>query len=135
MEKGYVHIGSVTSSSINYCAAYVITKTHYEYDRDDPRRPFALHSRRPALGARYVERYSRFHRDGRKNYAVRPFGAGKVSLPRYYKEKYSQNLTETFWQPKLENGLKKVHLMRVSLSRISDEKTHVRIYTSITDID
>ena len=86
-KKGHVHIGSVTSASINYCAAYVITKQHYEYDKDDPRRPFALHSRRPALGANYVERYSRYHRDGRKNHAVRPFGAGKVALPRYYKEK------------------------------------------------
>lgn len=86
-KKGHVHIGSVTSASINYCAAYVITKQQYDYERDDPRRPFALHSRRPALGANYVERYSRYNRDGRKNHAPRPFGGGKVSLPRYYKEK------------------------------------------------
>lgn len=64
-----------------------------------------------------------------------PSGQEKFHYQGTTKKKFSQNLTETFWQPKLENGLKKVHLMRVSLSRTSDDLTHVRIFTSITDID
>lgn len=86
-KKGHTHIGSVTSASINYCAAYVITKQQFDYEKDDPRRPFALHSRRPALGAGYIERYGKYHRMGLTNVAIRPFGAGKASLPRYYKER------------------------------------------------
>ncbi len=84
---GHVHIGDVTSASINYCAAYVITKQQFKYEKDDPRKPFALYSRRPALGAGYIERYGKYHRMGLKNLAIRPYGGGKTPLPRYYKER------------------------------------------------
>lgn len=83
---GFVHIGDVTSASINYCAAYVITKEHFKFDLDDVRRPFALMSRNPGIGVNYVERNKKYHRDGLKPYAVRQFGE-KVALPRYYSEK------------------------------------------------
>lgn len=83
---GHVHLGDITPASINYCAAYVITKEQQDFDIDDPRRPFSLMSRRPGLGLNYVDRMKKYHQKGKKPYGVRQFGE-KVPLPRYYSEK------------------------------------------------
>lgn len=84
---GFIHVGDVTSASINYCAAYVITRNQFDYEKDDPRRPFALYSRRPALGHSYIEKYKKYHRRGLINRGVRSHGKGFTTLPRYYKDK------------------------------------------------
>ncbi len=83
---GYVHIGDVTSASINYCAAYVVTKEQQEFEIGDPRRPFMVCSKNPGIGNSYIDKFRRYHKDGKKPHAVRQFGE-KVALPRYYSEK------------------------------------------------
>lgn len=83
---GFVHIGDVTSASINYCAAYVITKEQFKFARNDLRRPFSLTSRNPGLGANYIDKMKTYHRKSRDAYGVRRFGE-KVNLPRYYADK------------------------------------------------
>lgn len=83
---GFIHVGSVTSSSINYVAAYTITRSHYDFDKKDPRRPFSLSSRKPGIGYNYVETHKKYHQKSKTPFGVRDFGQ-RVSLPRYYKEK------------------------------------------------
>lgn len=85
-QYGFVHCGDVTSASINYCAAYVITKTHFKYEKNDPRRPFSLMSRRPGIGANYVTKFKAHHLATKDGYGYRQFGE-KTSMPRYFKEK------------------------------------------------
>lgn len=89
---GFTHIGDVTSASINYCAAYVITKEQFKFDLGDPRRPFATMSKRPGIGNNYISRYSDFHQKNKASYGIRQFGE-KVPLPRYYSEKIFDKIT------------------------------------------
>lgn len=84
---GNVDFGTVTSASINYCAAYVITKKHWLYEKDDPCRPFFLSSRRPGIGHSYIERNKDYHKKLISSIGIRRFGAGKVPIPRYYRDK------------------------------------------------
>lgn len=84
---GNCDFGTVTSASINYCAAYVITKEHYKYEKDDIMRPFMLSSRRPGLGHSYVDRMKNYHNRTLTPHGIRRFGQGKTKMPRFYTDK------------------------------------------------
>lgn len=79
---GNVLCGSVTPSSIHYVTKYVINR-HQEYEGREP--PFALMSKRPGIGARYLETHSKWHLEGMRNYAK--INGYQTRLPRYYKDR------------------------------------------------
>jgi len=70
---GLVHIGSVSPESIAYVCSYALKKGHYPRHA---RKPFALMSRRPALGADYLRTHTNFHRAGQP---ICPDGSGPSS--------------------------------------------------------
>lgn len=83
-DKGIVHVGTVTPSSIAYVTKYVITRDEYHWEQEQ--KPFALMSRRPGIGANYLATMRDYHKEGFKNHVTLP-GGEKQKLPRYYKDK------------------------------------------------
>lgn len=79
---GLTYIGSVTPASINYVTKYVINK-NAAYSGLDP--PFSLMSRRPGIGARYLQTHYKWHRDDMRNYAQ--VNGQLTRLPRFYKDR------------------------------------------------
>ena len=78
---GGIHIGEVNDKSINYVTKYVIQKQSEEYEVP----PFAVMSKRPAIGFDYIEKRKKWHKNGSKFYYQQ--NAEKKRLPRYYREK------------------------------------------------
>lgn len=88
---GHVKVGSVTPASIAYVTKYVITKEDIP-DGFDP--PFALMSRRPGIGAQYVDRMRLWHDEDDRFY-VPGTGGKKRAMPRFYQERlYSKEARE-----------------------------------------
>ena len=90
--QGKCHVGTVTPKSINYVTKYVINNQRVDtskgYDRC-----FTLMSRKPGLGARYVETMRGFHNaDKSRMYGV-DTGGKKVALPRFYRDKLYSTTT------------------------------------------
>lgn len=85
--KGSVDIGKVEPASIHYVTKYVINKTT-EYIGREP--PFAFMSKRPGIGANYIETHKRWHRADMRNYTK--VNGQTARLPRYYKDKFFTNL-------------------------------------------
>lgn len=79
---GHVHAGEVTEASIHYTTKYVINRTT-AYPGRDP--PFALMSRKPGLGAGYVDTHRHWHKDGMRNF-TKVHGIQR-RIPRYLKDK------------------------------------------------
>jgi len=81
-QKGMVHRGDVNIASIHYVTKYVINR-HCDYTGREP--PFALMSRRPGIGARYLVTHTKWHQQNEANYTQVNGILGR--LPRYYKDK------------------------------------------------
>lgn len=79
---GFCHRGDVSPASIHYVTKYVINK--YD-DFEGVEKPFALMSRRPALGANYLDTHTRYHQSGLKDYTN--VNGHKGRIPRYYRDK------------------------------------------------
>lgn len=79
---GHVKVGDVTPASIHYVTKYVINR-YDDYNGREP--PFALMSRKPALGRNYLDTHAKWHKKGLKNYTKVNGQLGR--LPRYYREK------------------------------------------------
>lgn len=79
---GIVHVGNVNDASINYVTKYVVNR-HNEYAGREP--PFAVMSRKPGLGANYIQTHKQWHLSGLKNYAN--VNGIKTRVPRYIKDK------------------------------------------------
>ena len=78
--KGNIHVGTVTEASIHYVTKYALKKEN-----------FALMSRNPGIGYRYLDRdhIYKFHADKGNDFVE--LNGHKMSMPRYYKEKYIEN--------------------------------------------
>lgn len=82
--KGNVDVGTVTPASIAYVTKYVFQKGKH---RDGENPVFALMSRKPGLGSKYIETHRKWHqKDINRVYAVKEGGV-KIALPRFYKDK------------------------------------------------
>lgn len=81
-QKGMVDVGDVTPASIHYVTKYVINK-YEDFGSREP--PFALMSRKPAIGRNYLDTHTKWHRDGLKDYTN--VNGHKGRLPRYYRDK------------------------------------------------
>lgn len=81
-QNGHIDIGDVTPASVHYVTKYVINR----YDECKGREPpFALMSRKPAIGRNYLDTHTQWHREG-----LKPFtnvNGKKGRLARYYKDK------------------------------------------------
>jgi len=81
-KNGHIAIGTVTQSSIHYTTKYMINK---EMTVPGTEKPFALMSRRPGIGAGYLDSHSKYHKESQVDY-VRSNGYIQ-KMPRYYKYK------------------------------------------------
>lgn len=85
--KGFVTVSHVTYKRAAYVASYTQKKLTGAYAEEYKRRKvipeFALMSRRPGLGADYVEQYSDFIR--RNKFCV--VDGKRVAVPRFYKDR------------------------------------------------
>lgn len=79
---GHVHAGEVTDASIHYVTKYVINRKT-DYPGREP--PFALMSRRPGLGAGYVDSHRHWHHSDKRNFTQMHGIARRI--PRYLKDK------------------------------------------------
>lgn len=97
---GNCFVGDVNPASINYVTKYVINRTG-EYGGKDP--PFALMSRKPGIGSRYLSTHREYHRSAMRNYSNED--GVKTRLPRYYKDKIFTDLErQRFAVQSIEEG-------------------------------
>lgn len=84
---GQVHFGAVESASVGYCLKYMCKVSKIGlYHWDDRLPAFARMSK--GLGSSYIEKMIFWHRDDILNRMYIPLkDGGKVSMPRYYKER------------------------------------------------
>lgn len=91
---GHVHVMPVSPANIHYLTKYHVNKDKDAQERVDMdtgeivqvKEPeFTLMSRRPGIGANYVEKNEKFHLRNDANYVVNQ--GFKQRLPRYYKDK------------------------------------------------
>ena len=86
--NGIVHVGEVTRASAHYMSKHNVI-TAQEWSETDPRqRPFTFMSKKPGIGANYVNDTNRNYIDSTKN----PFTRLKSGIPqpigRYYRKKF-----------------------------------------------
>jgi len=85
--KGFVYIGTVTHDSARYVASYTLKKLNGDAALSYLRRgvipEFALMSRNPGIGARFLAKHTPFLKQN--GFCV--VKGNKVSLPRYYSDK------------------------------------------------
>lgn len=79
---GFVNVRTITPGRVHYITKYVINKNK-DYGGRAP--PFCLMSRRPGIGANYLDTHKEWHLKGDRNY-VQVHGF-KGRIPRFYKEK------------------------------------------------
>lgn len=91
---GFCRIDPVNEARINYVTKYCITKSRYP---ENANKVFSLMSRKPGIGANYIETHRQWHDDDpTRMYAVYQ-GGRKTTLPRYYKDKiYRKETKEAF---------------------------------------
>lgn len=87
---GQIDVGDVTPKSINYVTSYIVNSKAAPFPHSEP--VFSLMSRRPGLGACFLdskERKNRYTEDALlKNEAFVAHDGHKMPMPRYYKLKY-----------------------------------------------
>lgn len=108
-QNGFAQIGTVNRGSVHYVTKYHVNKNIYP-EGSEP--SFATMSRKPGLGANYIDKYATYH-DGQidRCYILHPGGI-KSRLPRYYKDRlYSESEREQI-------GV----ISREKYSRIMDEE-------------
>jgi len=81
-QNGQTHFGTCTPASIHYVTKYVIQEKTEEQEKENP---FALMSRRPALGSNYLPRNEETHIKALHGYVVN--NGFKQKIPKYYKDK------------------------------------------------
>lgn len=79
---GNVMVGTVTGASIAYTTKYCITKDEYP---EGTLKPFQIMSRKPGLGANYLDTHYDYHKNKNRNYTN--VNGQKAALPRFYKDK------------------------------------------------
>ena len=102
---GKVDIGKVQPASIHYVTKYMLQKHKKNYNKIGVEKPFALMSRRPAIGYQYFSKYDpkdgyiideqvkEYHDKGEIDY-VTFAGGKKSSVPPFYRYKIFSELTQ-----------------------------------------
>lgn len=101
-EIGHVQIGQVNGASIHYVTKYHVNKTDYP---EGTEKPFALMSKRPALGSCYIKNYREYHEGYPQRAFYNEIGGIKKRLPRFLKEKlYSKEDLKTIANENVRNA-------------------------------
>lgn len=114
-DKGLVHIGQVTQSSVAYCTSYVVNSKVWHMKKNRTA-PFATMSLKPGIGSNYLTpSMKEWHLSGLKNYVV--LDGNKRHLPRFYKEKLFSKInririSNRAQRDSLENLRKELYSMR-----------------------
>lgn len=82
--KGHVKIGNITAPSIHYVTKYHVNKTSFP---EHANKCFVSMSRRPGIGAKYIDEYKDYHKGNLSRAYVTQLGGEKRRLPRYLKDK------------------------------------------------
>lgn len=85
---GYVKVGTVTKNSIHYVTNYM-HKVYNDYPRG-AQKPFTTQSRRPGLGANYIDKYKDWH-NFHEEVTVVTDSVNRPTLPPYYVERIFQD--------------------------------------------
>lgn len=99
--------GHAMATSLNDARIHYTTKYHLNYkpksDRDQTRQSeFALMSRKPGIGANYLERATTYHRETQNHFVM--LEGFKQPMPRYY---FNKIWSDPFEQ-KIQSNLKKI---------------------------
>lgn len=117
--KGIVHIGHVNDQSVLYALKYVINSRFKGY-RNGRVAPWATMSRKPGLGANYLDKeVIDWHKSGRKNYLF--IDGQRRHLPRYYKEKIFSKIDRV--RIAVRDGRKAIESLRATLAKYK----HIKI--------
>lgn len=89
--KGFVKVGEVNAKTIRYVTNYMLMK---DIDVIKPQaKPFVLMSRKPGIGANYIDDNSNYHYETKDPLCQMP-GKIKQALPRYYAESIYDDIAE-----------------------------------------
>ena len=83
-QLGNIQVGQVTGGSIHYVTKYHVNKTD---SPEDVEKPFALMSKRPAIGSNYIEKMNDYHSGYPQRAYYTELGGVKKRLPRFLKTK------------------------------------------------
>lgn len=100
-KNGHVKIGTTQSASIAYVTKYIINRNNIK----GLSKPFALISKRPAIGSSYLELYGESHLIDKEKFFVRQNGF-KQAIPRYYRDKLFTKEEKQAYREKLLDKLK-----------------------------
>lgn len=81
---GHLKVDRVEGASIHYVTKYHVNRTNYP---EGSLPPFALMSKKPALGSDYIQRMSDYHEGNINRAFYTEYGGKKQKLPRYYRDK------------------------------------------------
>jgi hypothetical protein len=111
--KGNIHVGDVNEASIHYCTKYMLK------DENDMR---ALMSRRPGIGANYLENkeVKKWHESGNDYVSYNGF---PMAVPRYYKQRYLRN-SKNFRKVEYWDKVKGEPIIRYERTEDSLQKMH-----------
>lgn len=106
-DKGFVHVGNLEVGSANYVAGYALKKVMGSKHRDYYKNlgitpPRALMSRRPGIGAEFLQKYT----EPLKRLLSCTVDGHVVSLPRYYQDKLQVKEQENYQQMVVEREQK-----------------------------
>jgi len=101
--KGNIKISEVERASAHYTAKYTIKYILEEWDEDDVRvRPYATMSKKPGIGANYINDENRNYHIGTETNYTRLKGGYIQPIGRYYKDKIWPKEKET-WEYEYEH--------------------------------
>lgn len=145
---GRVHIGAVSDASIAYVANYSIKGSRYPRGQC---KPFSLMSRRPAIGSKYLETHTSWHRNGQDvashidavtngeivgdKYNVDGFkpytmvGGVRGHLPRFYRDKmFTYQERKVLTQQSLKDMDESIGKEIIRLRELGYSETHAFNY-------
>ena len=104
---GHVKVGECNPTTIDYVTKYCIsTKTGNQERFNGKSKEFATMSRRPGLGANYIETAAQYHADN-QNATIRNHKGNFKRMPAYYKQKL-------FTESDRENMAQKSHVLQTT---------------------
>ena len=127
---GFCKVDKVEGASIHYVTKYHVNKTHYPNGSE---KPFALISKRPAIGSNYINRMKDYHEGNIDRAFYTELGGRKQKLPRYYRQRLytetdniliSKKMSATALQPNPKGNwiMKVLQILKLILNTILPSK-------------
>ncbi len=101
-KKGFISIGNVTKGRIRYVSGYIVNKQEFvDFEALGLQAPFALMSRRPGIGADYIDKMKKWHQATDERFYY-PENSQKKTLPRFYRDKIYTDVQKSVNALKME---------------------------------